>query len=490
MTQLLEKYFSKFRNKTIGIDKIYKTPYGDKKIIYTDWIASGRLYEDIENKIKNDFGPFVANTHTETNETGTVITNSYYQAKKIIKNHVNANNNDVLINAGRGMTGAVHKFIRILGLKYHGKYFKSIDLPKNEVPLIIVSHMEHHSNHISWLTTIADVIILEPDSELNFSFENLKKVLKNNKERKYKIVSISAASNVTGIKNDFHKIAEISHKNNAFCFVDFAASAPYVKIDMHPKNNKLAYLDAIFFSPHKFLGGPGSAGVLIFNKNLYKQKVPDHPGGGTVKWTNAWNEYAFVDDIEEREDGGTPAFLQTIRTALAIKLKEKMNCQKILEREEEINKIIFNGLSKIKEINVFAENNKNRLSVFSFYHNQIHYNLFVKLLSDLYGIQVRGGCVCAGTYGHILYNIDKASSKKITNKIDLGDLSEKPGFVRLSLHPTLTNSELKYIIDAISTISSNYKDFSANYKYDKKTNEFYHKSFKGKSNYLNWFEID
>ena len=488
MTEL-EKYFKPFATKIIGIDKTFETPYGEKKIIYTDWIASGRLYSDIEKKISDDFGPYVANTHTETSETGTIITKSYHQAKKIIKKHVNANDGDVLINAGRGMTGAVNKLIRILGLKYNGEYFEKKKLPQEDIPLVIVSHIEHHSNHTSWLTTIADVIVVTPDENNNFSFDNFNRVLDENKNRKYKIVTVSAASNITGIKNDYHKIAEIAHKNNALCFVDFAASAPYVDIDMHPKNNQDAYLDAIFFSPHKFLGGPGSSGVLIFNKNIYKLKIPDHTGGGIVKWTNAWNEYAFVDDIEEREDAGTPAFLQTIRTALAIKLKEKMNTKKIEQREKEINEIVFNRLPKIKDIEILANNNKNRLSVFSFYHKKIHYNLFVKLLSDVYGIQVRGGCACAGTYGHYLLNINKIDSHNITDKIDSGDLSQKPGFVRVSFHPTNTNSEVNYVIDAIEAISKNYKDCQKEYFYDKATNEFYHKTYKNTDIYKDWFEF-
>ena len=485
----LEKYFKPFSDKIIGINKTFSTPYGEKKIIYTDWIASGRLYKDIENKITNDFGPLVANTHTETNETGTIITKSYSSAKKIIKNHVNANNNDILINTGRGMTGAINKLIRILGLKYHGEYFEKKNIASNDIPLVIVSHIEHHSNHTSWLTTVADVVVVAPDNENNFSFDNLIKILDENKNRNYKIVSISAASNITGIKTDYHKIAEIAHKNNALCFIDFAASAPYVKIDMHPYKKPNAHLDAIFFSPHKFLGGPGSSGVLIFNKKLYKQTVPDHAGGGIVKWTNAWNEYAFVDDIEEREDAGTPAFLQTIRTALAIKLKEKMNCQKIEERENEINKIVFYRLPKIKDIKILAENNKNRLSVFSFYHKKIHYNLFVKLLSDVYGIQVRGGCACAGTYGHFLLNVDKETSKKITKEIDSGNLSHKPGFIRLSLHPTLTNNDINYVIDAIEAISENYKECEKEYIYNKTTNEYQHKNFKSNVDLNKWFEF-
>ena len=257
---------------------------------------------------------------------------------------------------------------------------------------------------------------------------------------------------------------------------------------MHPENID-EQLDAIFFSPHKFLGGPGASGVLVFNKALYKNDIPDHPGGGTVKWTNAWGKYSFYDDIETREDGGTPGFLQTVRTALAIKLKEKMTSKLILKREEEINNYVFPRFDKIKDITLLADNVKDRLSVFSFYHKDLHYNLFVKLLSDVYGIQVRGGCACAGTYGHILLGVSEEESDRITNKINKGDLSEKPGWIRLSLHPTTSNTELEYIMNAIADISVNHNKYTDNYKHNKKTNEFCYTDYKKSEEYLNWFEL-
>ncbi len=484
----LEKYFSQFKHKIVGDEKVYKSPYGNKKMIYSDWIASGRLYSEIEDKIKNDFGPYVANTHTETSETGTLMTNSYSYAKKTIKSHVNANDNDVLINTGNGMTGAINKFIRILGLKYYGGYFNKKELDTDLVPLVITSHIEHHSNHTLWLTTVADVIVVDAADDLSFSLQNLEKELEKNKNRKFIIGSFSAASNVTGIKTPYHKMAALMHKYLGYCFIDFAASAPYVNINMHPENAE-EKIDAIFFSPHKFLGGPGASGVLIFDKVLYKNEIPDHPGGGTVKWTNAWGEYSFYDDIETREDGGTPGFLQAIRTALAIKLKEKMTSKNILQREEEINNYIFNRFDKINDITVLASNIKDRLSVFSFYHTDLHYNLFVKLLSDVYGIQVRGGCACAGTYGHFLLKVTKEDSDRITNKINSGNLSEKPGWVRLSLHPTTSNSEMEFIMNAIEYLSINYKKYINNYKHDIKTNEFCFVDYKKSDEYIKWFEI-
>jgi selenocysteine lyase/cysteine desulfurase len=280
------------------------------------------------------------------------------------------------------------------------------------------------------------------------------------------------------------------HEHGGFCFVDFAASAPYVNINMHPKD-KAEKLDAIFFSPHKFLGGPGSSGVLIFDKHFYHSEVPDQPGGGTVDWTNAWGEYKYIDDIEVREDGGTPGFLQAIKTALCIELKNIMGVEKMKKREEQLVKIAFEGLKKINELHILADNVENRLGIISFYINHIHYNLMVKLLNDRYGIQTRGGCACAGTYGHYLLNVSYHTSKSITNKINQGDLSDKPGWVRLSLHPTMTDKELYYIIDAIADIRTNYKEWKDDYKYSKYTNEFSNIKDKGENEKMlkEWFHF-
>jgi selenocysteine lyase/cysteine desulfurase len=243
---------------------------------------------------------------------------------------------------------------------------------------------------------------------------------------------------------------------------------------MHP-NDPEEKLDAIFFSPHKFLGGPATPGVLIFDSNLYHNQVPDNPGGGTVDWTNPWGQHKFVNSIEAREDGGTPPFLQTIKAALAIQLKNKMSSEKMVEREEELIEIVFDELEKIPSLHILAGHIKQRLGAISFYVDGIHYNLIVKILNDRFGIQVRGGCSCAGTYGHFLLHVDQNYSSKITEKINHGDLSEKPGWVRLSLHPTMTNDEVHFICSAIKQTIENISEWKNDYNYDIHTNEFFHK---------------
>ncbi|WP_084399579.1 aminotransferase class V-fold PLP-dependent enzyme [Pseudotamlana agarivorans] len=470
----LESYFSEFRKDIIGLDQTFTSPYGEKKIIYADWTASGRLFRPIEEQLLNDIGPFVANTHTETSITGSVMTHAYLEARSIIKKHVNASNDDVLLTEGTGMTGAINKFQRILGLKISENLKPHIEVPEEKRPVIFVSHMEHHSNQTSWLETIARVKVIPSDDKGLPCLKSLELLLEEYREIPIKIAAITGCSNVTGIRTPYHAIAKIMHRNNGLCFVDFACSAPYVNINMHPEEED-EYLDAITFSPHKFLGGPGTTGVLIFNKKLYKNLVPDNPGGGTVSYTNPWGDHDFVDDIETREDGGTPGFLQAIRIALSIQLKEKMGVQNILDREHELNAIIFKNLQKIENLKILAPNNTDRLGIFSFYIENVHYNLVVKLLNDRFGIQTRGGCSCAGTYGHYLLNVDKSRSKSIEVKILEGCLVERPGWVRMSIHPTMTNFEVEFICEAIKEVTEHISVWGEDYKYDALKNEFIHK---------------
>jgi len=469
----MENYFKKFRENIVGIDQDFDSPYGKKTILYGDWIASGRLYRPIEEILTNQFGPFVGNTHTEASETGTLMTKAYHHAQKIIKEHVHAGPNDVIINAGSGMTTVINKLQRILGIRSMAKFFRQDSIPGEDRPVVFITHMEHHSNHTSWLETIADVVQLTPDKDLLVDPEQLRLELNKYPNRKMKIGSFTACSNVTGISTPYHEMAKIMHENGGLCFVDFAASAPYVPINMHPDDPLMA-LDAIFFSPHKFLGGPGSSGVMVFNSSIYTCKVPDNPGGGTVDWTNPWGEFKYVDDIEAREDGGTPAFLQTIKAALSIRLKEQMGMEQMRIREEELLKIIFEEMPRIPQLHMMADNIRDRLGIISFYLEGVHFNLVVKLLNDRFGIQVRGGCACAGTYGHFLLHVSHAQSRQITDRINFGDLSQKPGWIRLSLHPTMTNAEIYTILDAIRQVQKNHEVWGCDYHYNNKTNEFSH----------------
>ena len=469
----LEEFFLPYREKVIGQEETIKTPYGTKPLLYADWTASGRLYQPIEDILLSKVGPFVANTHTETTTTGTLMTNAYHDAQQVIKRHVNAGVDDMLIAEGSGMTGVVNKFQRMLGLRVPERFADSITIEEDERPVVFISHMEHHSNHTSWLETIADVENIMPDEQGMLNYDYILELLEKYRTRKRKIASITACSNVTGIETDYHRVARIMHQHGGLCFVDFACSAPYVRIDMHPADPE-ARLDAIYFSPHKFLGGPGAPGILLFDKQLYTNKIPDEPGGGTVVWTNPWGGHKYLEDIEAREDGGTPPFLQTIKAALAVKLKEDMGVERMRAREDEILAKLLPAMKSIQGLHLLAAHCEDRLGVLSFYIEHLHFNLVVRLLNDKFGIQTRGGCSCAGTYGHYLLNINQETSKSITDQIDLGGLSEKPGWIRISIHPIMTDREIDYIIEALRAVTQHGEQWSEDYVYDLKRNEFFH----------------
>ncbi|WP_341205646.1 aminotransferase class V-fold PLP-dependent enzyme [uncultured Psychrosphaera sp.] len=468
---MLEQYFSPFRKHIIGQSLTHTINGTEQDIIYADWTASGRLYRPIEDYLTNTLGPFVANTHTETNLTGSTMTQAYHDAQHVIKKHVNASDDDALICAGSGMTTVVNKLQRMLGLRIPEQFQTQCDLPDTQKPVVFITHMEHHSNQTTWNACNVTVVVINKGVNGKPCANDLQQKLIEYADRPMKIGSFTACSNVTGIKTDYHALAKIMHQHGGICFVDFACSAPYVDIDMHPADPE-EKLDAIFFSPHKFLGGPASSGVLVFDKTLYANKVPDQPGGGTVTWTNPWGEQGFFDDIETREDGGTPGFLQTIKVALAIKVKDQMGTDNIQQRETELTQILMSGVNNIDGVEVLEKDVTERLCIVSFYVPNLHYNLIVRLLNDKFGVQSRGGCSCAGTYGHILLNVDKDMSGSITNKIDNGDLTDKPGWVRLSLHPTTTNAEAQYVVNSLRQVVENARSWSKEYQFDLLSGDF------------------
>ncbi len=488
----LEEYFTPYRNNIVGYNQTFNSPYGEQRIVYADWTASGRLYHPIERLLLERFGPYVGNTHSESSATGRAMTLAYHEAHRILKTHANAGPDDLIISTGTGMTGVMNKFQRILGLKAPQGLRHYIDIPERERPVVFVTHMEHHSNHTSWYETIADVVVIPPDPNGIVDLTALEALLYEYRERAVKIGSFTACSNVTGVFTTYHEMARLMHRAGGVAFIDFAASAPYVNIDMHPSDPE-AQLDAVFWSPHKFLGGPGSSGVLIFNNALYRNTVPDDSGGGTVNWTNPWGTYSFIDDIEAREDAGTPGFLQTIKAALTVQLKMEMGVEAMRKREEMLVAHVMDTLQAVPRVHVLAPTLQHRLAIFSFYVEDLHYNLIVQLLNDRFGVQARGGCSCAGTYGHYLLHVDPTRSRLITEHIDHGDLSEKPGWVRLSFHPTATMAEINHAIHAVQEIVANAETWSQDYTYSSVTNEFTHRSGHGSTwltSIKTWFELD
>ncbi|MBF9018460.1 MULTISPECIES: aminotransferase class V-fold PLP-dependent enzyme [unclassified Oceanispirochaeta] len=467
----LTEHFLPFRENIIGIDQTMELATSETApIVYADWVASGRLYGPIEKFMSEKIGPMVANTHTETTVTGTTMTRAYHDARKKIKEHVGADKRDSLFLSGFGMTAAISKLQRLLGLRLPEGCPETCHGPVK--PLVIITHMEHHSNQISWEECACDVEILPRVDKTGLpDLKSLAFLLKKNSDRPLLIGAFSGCSNVTGIITPYYEMAKMMHQAGGYCFIDFAASAPYVDINMHPEDPE-ERLDAIYFSPHKFLGGPGSSGVLVLSNDLYQRVIPDQPGGGTVKWTTPFGSHSYFDEIEIREDGGTPGFLQAIRCALAIEVKEAMEPSKIRGREEELYEILYAELKQEPLVYMLEPQNKDRLGIVSIYAPGEHHNLIVKLLNDRFGVQTRGGCSCAGTYGHILFSIDHNTSMKITDMIDSGNLTDKPGWVRISLHPTMTDDEARYVGSAVVQVIRNYKTWREDYDFHQDSGEF------------------
>ena len=462
----LADYFKIFKESTLGCEHKVKTEFGEFPMIYTDWIAEGRLYGPIEEKMKT-LAPYVANPHSYSSYTGQIITALYNEARQLIKKHVNATDKDVLVMVGHGMTGAMERFLGIIKKK-----FNWTGAENGARPIVFTTHMEHHSNFTTWHQAGAEVIIVPPDEKGMVSPENLENLLKKHENRKLKIGSFSAASNVSGIMSDYHKMAAVMHRHKGYCFVDFAASAPYVNMNMHPEKEE-EKLDAVFFAPHKFLGGPGTPGVVIFDQDLH----PGEPciiGGGNVKWAKPWGGYGVAPHPEAMEDAGTPAFLQTIKAALAISLKEEMGVEKIKARDKYLVEAVVKEFRENPDVELIAcEHEVDKIGVVSFNIKGMHYNLVVRILNDRFGIQTRGGWSCASTYAQYIYGYDHDASEEMIKRVVGGNMTGKPGWVRLSLHPTMSNEDLDYCIKAIHTIIDKREEWGSQYEYNTTDNEYY-----------------
>ncbi|EES74522.1 aminotransferase, class V [Paenibacillus sp. oral taxon 786 str. D14] len=491
MLEIEELEFEVYRKNTIGYRHPFVTPYGTQTLLYADWAASGRLYRPIEQKLAQEIGPLAGNPHTAASLTGTAMTSAYEEAKRIIKHHVHAGPNDILLFEGTGMTGAVNKLQRLLGLKVPAAWraaYRS-GMAERERPVVFITHMEHHSNHISWAETIGEVVCLPPGADGRVDPAWLDFLLRRYRERRVKIGAFTACSNVTGFVTPIHELARVMHRHGGICVADYSASAPYVPINMHPPGAPEERLDAILFSPHKFLGGPGTSGVLVMNAGLSAGASPDRPGGGTVSWTSPWGLVQYLSDAESREDGGTPGVMQAARTALCLRLKEKMGAGRLLRRERELTDRLLSELETVPGLTILGGPSRERLGIVSFTLDQVHYNLAVKLLNDHFGIQARGGCSCAGTYGHYLLGIDQATSQRIARRIASGDFTAKPGWIRISLHPIMTADEVAFIGYALRQVAARGQDWARDYSYDPRTNEWSHRRGEPRINLDEWFRL-
>lgn len=462
------------RNSIIGKDTAVETPYGLRRLTYADYTASGRSLDFVEDFIRNQVLPLYANTHTETSGTGRQTTKFREDARSIIRDSVGANREEhAVIFAGSGATGAVDRLVAILGLRIpagiNALYGLDAQIPPEQRPIVFVGPFEHHSNELPWRETIADVVEISEDGDGHINISELEDKLEEFADRPLKIGSFSAASNVTGIISDTSSIAAVLHKHGALSFWDFAASAPYVGIEMRSPTQSDDYKDAIFMSPHKLVGGPGTPGVLVVRKELLANPVPAVPGGGTVQYVST-DRHTYLSDPEHREEGGTPAIVESIRAGLVFKLKGLVGVDRIRELEHDFITRAIEAWSEVPNIQILGNPKADRLSIVSFVvkHRDriLHYNYVVALLNDLFGIQARGGCSCAGPYGHRLLGIDADTSTRFEAVVAEGCEVIKPGWVRVNFNYFIPEEEFQYIVEAVKLIATDGWRLLPYYEYD------------------------
>lgn len=495
----MEKYsLEAIRQQIVGNDLLFDTPFGERHLLYADYTASGRGLQIIEDKIWNIEKSY-ANTHTEDDYSGKYLTQLLHQAETKIKDLVNAGPHGKIIMTGSGTTGALKKLQEIIGVyippatkERINKSIREAAETGNKIqermdkdrPVVFIGPYEHHTNELMWREAHAEVVVIPFDREGQIDLSVLEKKLAETKYRpRLKIGSFSAGSNITGIRTRVDDIAKICHKYGALVFFDFAAVAPYVEIDMNRDED--SSFDAIFFSPHKFLGGPGTSGILVFNENIYRKDLPPTTaGGGTVRYVGFYG-HDFAEDIETREKAGTPPILQAIKAALVLDFKEKIGIDTIERVESEYTKYFLDALRAIDNLAIIGDVTPyRRVSIISFnikHKDKILHPKFVtKLMNDLFGIQSRAGCSCAGPYGHILLRIDDETSEKFRRLILKGNEGIKPGWVRVNIHYTLSQEDVDYLIEAITFVARYGYLFLQKYAFDMKTAEWKHVGFEEK----------
>ena len=481
-----ERLVETIRNSVIGDDQVLDGPFGARRVTYADYTASGRALEFLEGFIQSEVLPLYANTHTESSGTGLQTTRFREDAREIIKRSVGADERDVVIFTGSGATGAINKLIDVLGLRIprelDQRYGLAQRIPADERPVVFIGPYEHHSNELPWRESICDVVTIDEDADGRVCLDHLRRELKRYGDRPLKIGSFSAASNVTGIGSDTRAIAACLHEHGALSFWDFAAAGPYVQIEMNMADDEddghLVYKDAIFLSPHKFIGGPGTPGVLVAKRKLFRNDVPAVPGGGTVAYVNP-AEHRYLDDPEVREEGGTPAIVESIRAGLVFQLKDAVGTEVIREKEHGFIQRAIESWEKNDNIVILGNRDAWRLSIVSFVvrHGEryLHHNYVAALLNDLFGIQARAGCSCAGPYGHRLLGIDLNTSKAFEREIVGGCEGIKPGWVRVNFNYFLSEPVFEFLLEAMHIVANEGWKLLPKYRFEADTGLWTHR---------------
>ena len=477
----MERLIETIRSSVVGADTVVDGPFGPRRITYADYTASGKPLQFIEEYLQQIVLPLYANTHSETSYTGAQTSHLREEARALIKRCLGGSEEEhAIIFSGSGSTGAIDKLIAILGLRIPSELEDRYHLYESitERPVVFLGPYEHHSNELPWLESVVEVVEIPEDADGHIDVGYLESMLRHYGDRS-KIGSFSAASNVTGIVSDVHEISALLHRYGALSFWDYAAAAPYTKVDLGSRAGDDGYLDAVFISPHKFIGGPQTPGVLAVRRELLHNRIPSVPGGGTVSYVSSFDHH-YLKDQERREEGGTPAIIESIRAGLVFQLKETVGTDEIRRRESEFIQRAIASWRCDPNIRILGNPDAERLSIVSFNvrapaRELLHHEFVVAVLNDLFGIQARGGCACAGPYGHRLLGIDDEMSRAVDHEVERGFEIIKPGWARVNFNYFISDEEFNYVVQAVHLVADHGWRLLPRYSFDIRTGVWHHK---------------
>ncbi|WP_299895553.1 aminotransferase class V-fold PLP-dependent enzyme [uncultured Ruegeria sp.] len=452
---------SNLRDGLIGENVLIPGLHGDVPLVYADYVASGRALRQVEDFVAQDVLPFYANSHTEASYCGSYMTRLRREARAEIARIVGAREEDAVIFTGSGATAGLNRLVSLLGVA------------EADQPIVLIGPYEHHSNILPWRESKARVIEIPEAEGGGVDLHALKAALEAHADADLVVGSFSAASNVTGIITDPDPVTRMLKAHGALAVWDYAGGGPYLPMDMGPEG---ARKDAIVVSPHKFPGGPGASGVLVVNQSSVKRTCPSWPGGGTVSFVSPWR-HDYSADLATREEAGTPNVIGDIRAALAFIVKDVVGTDEIARREVQYNQMALEGWKNNPNLTLLGVESAHRLPIFSFLvrgnaGQPVHQQLFTRMLSDIYGIQVRGGCACAGPYAHHLLGIDQATSEALHAALSAGEEMKKPGWVRLNFSYLMSEETVRFIIDSVNDLSHRTEEFAPYYNADPTTARF------------------